>query len=117
MLTTSSVVAEGDGVKEGGSTDSEIEEELSVESISSTEPRHKLAEATLADTMFATARTLADNNRKGTTGQTDWSFAPDLRGWGTTWNNCVCLHCTETSVCVFLTRALSTRDAIRWGST
>ena len=36
-----------------------------MERISTTEPRHKLAEATLADTTLATARTLADNQQEG----------------------------------------------------
>ena len=64
-MTTSSVDVEEAGDREEGSGDSEVEGELSVESISSEEPRHKLAEATQADTTLATARALADKEQEG----------------------------------------------------
>ena len=62
--TTSSVDVEEAGDREGGSADSEMEVELSVESISYDEPRHKLTEATQADTTLATARALADKQQE-----------------------------------------------------
>ena len=64
-MTTSSVDVEEAGDREGGSGDSEVKGELSVESISSEEPRHKLAEATQADTTLATAKALADKEQEG----------------------------------------------------
>ena len=60
-LNTSSVAVHAEGVQEGGSAGSGVEKELSVENISSQEPRHKLAEATKSDRTLATARSLAEN--------------------------------------------------------
>ena len=59
------VVVEAEGVREGGNADSGVEEELSIESISSEEPRHKLAEATKTDDTLATAWSLADSQLEG----------------------------------------------------
>ena len=58
-----SVQAEVAGAGERGSSDSGREMELSVESISSQEPRDKLAQATKDDTTLAMA--LADKQTEG----------------------------------------------------
>ena len=53
----------GDG--EGGSADSDGKSELSLQFISSDEPRNKLAEATQTNTTLTTARALADKQSEG----------------------------------------------------
>ena len=61
----SSEAGEADGVQQGGSADQGIENELSVESISSKEPITKLAESTKTDDTLTTVRTLADSQSQG----------------------------------------------------
>ena len=60
-----SVVAEVTGDVVGGSAEVEGLPELNVQSITSDEPRMKMAEATLTDTTLSTARALADKLSEG----------------------------------------------------
>ena len=64
-LEKSLVEVEAESAQKGGSADSGLEEELSIDNISSKEPRTRLAEATKSDDSLLTARSLADSQSEG----------------------------------------------------
>jgi len=93
-----SVLAEVEGDTQGGNADSSIGDEVMVESIVSDMPRVKLAELTLADPTFATARALADRQSEGYYLEEGLVFRRRLDEWKPIMDSCLCPNTTDSSV-------------------